>query len=77
MLLQRWEAKIRWKESLPQPQIKITTPGHESDTPTTEPSGRGEMFADNNLNSTEILKLVLENVQNIVGQGENAGSFSH
>ena len=33
--------KIRQKESLPQPSIKLTTPGHESDMLTTEPPGRG------------------------------------
>ena len=30
-------------------------------------------FADNKINLTEILKLVLRRVENIVGKGENAG----
>ena len=34
--------KIRRKESSPQPVIELeTTPGHKSDTLTTEPPGRG------------------------------------
>ena len=30
-------------------------------------------LADNNINLTENLKLVLERIENIVGKGENAG----
>ena len=41
MLLQRWEAKICRKEKSPQPGSNSQPPGHESDTLTTEPPGRG------------------------------------
>ena len=43
MLLQRWEAKIRRKENLPQPGLNSQPPGHEFDTLTTEPPGWGHL----------------------------------
>ena len=34
---------------------------------------KSEAFADDKINVTEKLKLILERVENIVGKGENAG----
>ena len=45
MLQQRWEVEIHRKESSPQPGLESQPPGHESDTLTTEPLGRG-LFID-------------------------------
>ena len=42
ILPQRWEQKIRWKESRLNRVMYSQPPGRESDTLTTEPPGRGQ-----------------------------------
>ena len=55
------------RESISQP------PGHESDTLTTEPPGWGlKGFADDKTDIAQITVLDLDEIQNIVGKGENA-----
>ena len=74
LLLQRWEVKIRQKESSPQPGIELTTTWswvrHAHHWATLAGQSKWKALAEDKINVTQKLKFVIGWVENIVGKEE-------